>query len=282
MGVSKSYLADKEFIAAVRALVKLGYTQEYIAEVLHKCPTTIGNICVQYGFKREGKAEDPERKRREEIRRRLKEFYEKGCTDKELASKTQISVEKVKCWRIRNNLAENTKDRICEATGCKYHAQKYANPAAWEHGCDYACITGRTRTGQLTKKELRTFPCKLYVPGKRERQKPEPIVLQGSTPKRERRSCINWEYGEKLWEEGKSDREIAEVLGCSHSIVQAHRKEWGEANTIRYVPQDIYDWTRGKELWKEGKTTRQISEELGCSLSSARRKAHQWRIENSE
>lgn len=44
--------------------------------------------------------------------------------------------------------------------GCIYYAAKAMRQVGI--GCDYTAWTGRTRTAQLTKKELKKKPCPLY------------------------------------------------------------------------------------------------------------------------
>lgn len=274
MGVSKVCVNDKDFVNAVRALMKLGYTQETIGEMLHQSTSTIGAVCAACGIKRKTKAENPEKKNREKIRKALKKAYSEGCTDKQMAARAQISNEKVKAWRIRNDLPENVTYTQCTAKSCKYHANECWK-GSFEHGCDYAVITGKTRTAQLTKEEMQEYPCHLYEKGTRQRAKPEPLILSGSKPKREK-SRFNWDYAEKLWREGKTDIEIAEEIGCSHSIVKMHRKEWGAANKQR----KCYDWKRGKELWEQGQTNREIAEEIGANVTTVQKHTHEWRQEN--
>lgn len=111
---------------------------------------------------------------------------------------------------------------VCYRTACRYHSGDVSGSRG---SCNYFFITGETKTSRgeadITRK------CGLYKPGKRPQLRPQPVVLRGSTPKKRRRTGgrkYDWGQFRALWEEGKTDREIAESAGCSKSAVEHWRR----------------------------------------------------------
>lgn len=158
---------------------------------------------------------------------------------------------------------------ICYRTQCKYHS---GNVSGSDGSCNYFFITGETKTSRgeadITRK------CGLYKPGTALRSRPQPVVLRGSSPRREPKQragrLYDWKQFRALWDEGKNDREIARVIGCNPDTVQKWRHGAGLPPRYR---QEI-DRARLKELWEAGMDDPHIAKELGVSTMSA------WRARN--
>lgn len=79
----------------------------------------------------------------------------------------------------------------------------------------------------------------------------------------------------RLWQEGKSDREIASVLGVSPVAVSYHRKKFGAANSagrksLRQLPQSLSDLAQRKlALEEEFKANLQRLEQQEQRLAEA-------------
>jgi len=165
---------------------------------------------------------------------------------------------------------------ICYRTKCRYHAGRVDGNVP---SCNYFFITGETKTSRgeadITRK------CGLYKPGTALRAQPQPVVLQGSSPRKkpkteDRRRIhagrkYDWAQFRALWEEGKNDREIARAIGCNPDTVQKWRH--GAGLPPRYRPE--IDRNRLRELWEAGMDDPHIAQELGISTMSA------WRARTS-
>lgn len=163
---------------------------------------------------------------------------------------------------------------ICYRTACRYHAGRVDGNVP---SCNYFFITGETKTSRgeadITRK------CGLYKPGTAPRVRAQPVVLRGSTlrrepkPKTEDRRRIragrkyDWAQFRALWEEGKPDTEIARAVGCYPDTVRRWRKAAGLAPHFRRV----IDREKLRELWASGMDDPQIAERLGTSRQSVQK-----------
>ena len=158
---------------------------------------------------------------------------------------------------------------ICYRTKCRYHAGRVDGNVP---SCNYFFCTGVTKTSRgeadITRK------CGLYKPGTAPRVRAQPVVLRGSSPRREPKQragrLYDWKQFRALWDEGKNDREIARTIGCNPDTVQKWRHGAGLPPRYR---QEI-DRVRLKELWEAGMDDPHIAKELGVSTMSA------WRARN--
>lgn len=160
---------------------------------------------------------------------------------------------------------------ICCRTACRYHSGRVDGNVP---SCNYFFITGETKTSRgeadITRK------CGLYKPGTAPRVRAQPVVLRGSSPRREPKQragrLYDWKQFRELWDEGKRDAEIAREIGCNADTVRRWRRRAGLApNAFRYV----IDPEKLKKCWAEGLNDPQIAERLGVSRPSvykARRK----------
>ena len=104
---------------------------------------------------------------------------------------------------------------------CMFRAGEY-EPFA----CDHVYLTGRTRKAQDPEK------CTYFRKGPRLQKPVESVPLIGSTTRRQ--SKFDWKKSRELYDAGKNDQEIADVLGCSSNSVFSWRKENGlPANAAR-------------------------------------------------
>lgn len=167
---------------------------------------------------------------------------------------------------------------ICCRTKCRYHSGRVDGNVP---SCNYFFITGETKTSRgeadITRK------CGLYKPGTAPRVRAQPVVLRGSSPKREpkpktedRRKIragrkYDWAQFRALWEEGKNDREIARTIGCNPDTVQKWRHGAGLPPRYR---QEI-DRKKLRALWEAGMDDPHIAQELNISRQAA------WRARTS-
>ena len=167
---------------------------------------------------------------------------------------------------------------ICCRTKCRYHSGDVSGARG---SCNYFFITGETKTSRgeadITRK------CGLYKPGTAPRVRAQPVVLRGSRPQKkepkpqteDRRRIragrkYDWAQFRALWEEGKTDLEIARELGACPDTVHNWRN--GQGLPPRYR-QEI-DRAKLKELWEAGMDDPHIAKELGVPRQSV------WRARN--
>lgn len=122
-------------------------------------------------------------------------------------------------------------DHECEHKNCKYHMPPWS-----PYGCDYAGITGKTRTGQLPPEQHDPAKCPLHKRDQHEMATLEPFRLKGSNPQTESararyrgggKVMYDWERGRELYDGGASDQQIADTLGCSRGAVRGWRQRSG-------------------------------------------------------
>lgn len=171
----------------------------------------------------------------------------------------------------------NKKFRTCPKEDCIYHTS-FSPGNTYGYGCDYAAKEGRSRLPQIPREEWPCVPCRLYVRGQRKRIRPNAIHLKGSTTVRKTR--INWEYAEKLWNEGKTDREIAELVGAGKSTVEEHRRRWGQPNPE--ARKCKYDIELMALLYEQGKSKREIAQQLGCTAATVRKYVQSRQVEDHD
>lgn len=167
---------------------------------------------------------------------------------------------------------------ICRRTTCRFHSGRVDGNVP---SCNYFFITGETKTSRgeadITRK------CGLYKPGTALRVRAQPVVLRGSTPRKEpkpktddRRRIhagrkYDWAQFRALWEEGKNDREIAQTIGCNPDTVRKWRHGAGLPPRYR---QEI-DRKKLRALWEAGMDDPHIAQELNISRQAA------WRARTS-
>lgn len=124
---------------------------------------------------------------------------------------------------------------------CKHKTCKYHMPAWSPYGCNYADITGKTRTGQLPPEQLDPANCPLYKKGQRVMVTLEPLQFPGSNPKKDvdrarsnsgGKTKYDWDRARELYGDGATDRQIAAALGCNPHTVYHWRQRSG------YLPKN--------------------------------------------
>lgn len=163
-----------------------------------------------------------------------------------------------------------------ERYGWKMHpkcrACKYRGYADIPHGCNFAS-TGQTRTGLYIKKYgynfsralLKPENCEFFTPGKRWIPTAELCLSETSSA----RHRDLWADMQKLYNEGKSDVEIAAALGVAESTVnnfRAKRRLPRNKRKPHYVTDE--DRARMRELYDLGTNDSVISREIKCSIKS--------------
>ena len=85
------------------------------------------------------------------------------------------------------------------------------------------------------------------------------------------RNRINSDLALKLYREGKTDKEIAAILGCAYNTVSWWR--YRHQLPLNAAPKgnpafNAVDYDRVRELVEDGKTTKEISSILGVSKAA--------------
>lgn len=83
------------------------------------------------------------------------------------------------------------------------------------------------------------------------------------------------EKGRQLWENGLTDKEIAEAVGCSRTTVRRFRYQNDLATNSWGVKTDLIDEI-GWPMYRSGSTDIAIAEKVGCSRFLVQR----WRVKN--
>lgn len=152
-----------------------------------------------------------------------------------------------------------------QCKSCKYRAPQFSQ---YVYSCDYAAITGETRTGMLIKQYGRNFAKTLLEPQNCPfREKGMKIstrqaeIVQGSERSMKR---IEPEF-RQLHADGLTDYEISNKLHRSYATVKAFRQRLGlKANqSKRYIGQQMHNEIA--RLYEQGANDCDISRELMIS-----------------
>lgn len=89
---------------------------------------------------------------------------------------------------------------------------------------------------------------------------------------------IDWSQAQQLYEQGHTDKEIADALGCCPQYVGKWRSRRGLPVHAAVRPSFVQriDWDSAYSMYAKGLTDKQIAAELGCSDRSV----HHWRKKN--
>lgn len=131
--------------------------------------------------------------------------------------------------------------------------------------------TGRSRIAQMTKEQIRSGECPFFEAGKAKRTIVRPFIISPDPLARlvyepmPRKPVL---YTDDLllteYDKGKTDREIAEALGCAKDTVRLWRKR-KELPPNGMSPKRRIDYGKVRALYMEGLSDRKIAAELGCS-----------------
>ena len=106
---------------------------------------------------------------------------------------------------------------ICKRKKCKYHT---GCTTGAKESCNYFFITGITKHSQgVTDWQ----ECRLFDAGQRERA-PIQRPVEGKPVQRPFVSRFDWDKARELYEQGKTDMDIAVTIGCSDTTVREWRK----------------------------------------------------------
>ena len=157
-----------------------------------------------------------------------------------------------------------------ESERCRHPDCVYRNRVEPEKSgnCDYCRMVGKTR--------LSLLPGKLKLPPEKITPEMElPVNCpfykpDGVTPP-EPVTDENWkDIARRLYDEGATDREIADRLGKNIChIGTMRRRDWKlPPNPDKRGPEVRIDYERATELYRWGANDREIAQSLGCSVSA--------------
>ncbi len=153
----------------------------------------------------------------------------------------------------------NNKGFKCKRKDCLFRNRGYNA----SHACDYAAITGRTRTRR--NKPADSARCEYYFP------KPK-------MPRRRGYSLTGpaWEStAKRLHAAGYSVEVIARALSQEPESVEAVLKlSELPKNKRPKATLSRYNWRKAEEMYKAGASDKEIALAIGCSKG----RVHQWRV----
>lgn len=178
------------------------------------------------------------------VARRVRSLFGGGATDDEIADALGVSARTAK--RVRGVLglrrAASPSRVVHDAQIRDLHAR----------GLTYAEISSETG---LTHRSVQERAYRMGLRAHR-RRAPEPEPLPEPEPPPEDLNTVI----EALWREGRSDKEIALVVGISHQAVRRRRQRRGWSS-----PRTPVDRERLRQLWASGLSGGEIAEQLGCT-----------------
>lgn len=121
-----------------------------------------------------------------------------------------------------------------------------------------------------------TRKCGLYDTTPLKRPAPKPIVVSAKAPPERKGKKYNWKEFRALWDEGKTDGEIAKEMRCSKDTVVNWRH--AEGLTFRRKRAPI---TRSELLedWKAGMSDKKIAAKHGVSPTTVNRLRREMGLE---
>lgn len=174
--------------------------------------------------------------------------------------------------RADEEIRKNGKDPIiCRRKKCKYN--NYDSKGEYGGSCDYCWVTGKTRTAQLTREELKPENCPLFDSGEKvvhKKVRPFPEVRE-KKPKVEKPRAEKTVM-QKLYEAGLEDAEIGKRLCVSRQAIAF----WRRKNKLppngqrRANPEEMMERER---LYRKGLTDAEIAKETGCTMNTVQK----WR-----
>lgn len=144
----------------------------------------------------------------------------------------------------------------CRRMDCVYRNPNYPQQA-WR--CNYESVTGRARIAGYKGKKTLPCNCPRYE-------------SDGSLPA----PVEDWKATALgMWEEGRTDREIADATGQPMAKVTRWRNRLKlEVHPDRKGPPPQFDWKKALTLYRRGYNDKEIAQKLGCGVSTVWR----WRF----
>lgn len=160
--------------------------------------------------------------------------------------------------------------------GCQYRSPAIATPSMG-YSCDYASITGRTRTGELIKLYGRNFSKALLEPKHcpfRKKGMRLSTLTQEIVEGRERSMKQLKPRFMQLYNRGMTDAEIGNQIHKSSNTVAEFRRSLGlEAHERKPAPAHPVDDEIAEAMYKAGMNDAEIANKFGCAPSAVLR----WR-----
>ena len=148
--------------------------------------------------------------------------------------------------------------------GCRYRA--YLGVLGW--GCAYLLDTGQSRVAQMTPEQRKNRECPVRLEGippvRIERPKVHAYDVDRHPP-RKRSMFYDSDRMLTLYDQGKSDAEIAAAMGCVKGTVMDWRHRKGLAPNVNRAKQKI-NYESVRRLYMAGLSDRMIAKTIGCSL----------------
>lgn len=167
---------------------------------------------------------------------------------------------------------------IKSCKGCRYRSHL----GILGRGCAYLLYTGRSRLGQMTPEQRKAGECPVRMEGILPVRIVRPKVhaydidkIPSNGPAKMRKMLYDSDQMLTLYDQGKSDGEIAEAVGCAKDTVQKWRRRKCLTPNVN-PPRRPIDYEMVRRLYMAGLTDREIAETLGCGRNSI----YEWRAGN--
>ncbi len=141
--------------------------------------------------------------------------------------------------------------------------------------CLYMARTGKSRIRGLPETLQDPKRCPRYIPDGKRRKMPK---REEREPKAPPEDPAWYKEARVLYDQGMTDREIAERIGISDSKVYhwRHRKEKLPLHPSHHGPDCRCDWDKAMEMHRRGCGDAEIAKEVGC----ARNTVYRWRMKH--
>lgn len=163
---------------------------------------------------------------------------------------------------------------IKSCKGCRYRSHL----GILGKGCCYLLETGRSRLGQMTPEQRKAGECPVRMEGILPVRIVRPKVHAYAIDKRtvtKRRMTYDPDQMLTLYDQGKTDGEIAESVGCAKDTVMKWRRRKGLTPNVN-KPKTPINYELVRRLYMAGLTDIEIAGALGCCRSAIQK----WRAEN--
>ena len=149
--------------------------------------------------------------------------------------------------------------------------------------CGYHVDTGRCRITQMTPEERKSGECRFFEAGEPKKERVRPMIVNPDplarivyeSPRRKKQPVYDRDRMLTLYDQGKSDGEIAAAMGCIKDTVMHWRKSM-ELPPNRHKPHRKIDRERVRALYMRGLNDQEIAKEMNISHQSV----SNWRNEN--
>lgn len=140
--------------------------------------------------------------------------------------------------------------------------------------CGYMEDTGRSRIAQMTEAQRKSRECPFFEAGPPKKVLHKPIVVSPNrlarlTEGRMFRSRPRLDYDRMLtlYDQGKSDQEIADEMNCAKETVRGWRARRELPPNVN-MPRKRVDTEKVRALYMAGFSDRRIADMVGCSSNA--------------